>query len=180
MKENDRSGRTVMSVGVGIPGSMWPPPYLKEATDKLINTVDFIHKFMIRSQKSSTKRILVGYFGLRDLRKFKKYERKLDSVASGFESPPNNVNINEVLLDIIKDRAQHPIDDEDSGEDDDSQHSEERTKPVRRKNRAADQEASAEPSRLRKGKAKQTEAEDTSSDEHLEKSKTGKKVSIQS
>ena len=46
----------------------------------------FIHKFMKRkSQESFTKRTFVGYLGLRDLGKFKKYERKLDSVASVFE-----------------------------------------------------------------------------------------------
>lgn len=38
-----------------------------------------------KSQKSLTKRTLVGYFGLRDIGKFKKYQRKLGSVASGFE-----------------------------------------------------------------------------------------------
>ena len=37
------------------------------------------------SQKNFTKRTLEGYFGLRDLGKFKKYQRKLVSVASGFE-----------------------------------------------------------------------------------------------
>jgi len=73
----------------------------------------------------------VGYFGLLDLGKFKKYERDLDSVALGFESEPNNVNINKVLLDIIKDRGQHPI--EDGDEDGDSQQSEEVAEPVRKK-----------------------------------------------
>jgi hypothetical protein len=38
-----------------------------------------------KSQENVAKRILVGYFGLRDLGKFKKYHRKLDDVASGFQ-----------------------------------------------------------------------------------------------
>ena len=38
-----------------------------------------------KSQKSLTKRILGGYFGVRDIGKIKKYQRNLGSVASGFE-----------------------------------------------------------------------------------------------
>lgn len=63
------------------------------------------------------------------------------------QGKPNNVNISAVLLEVIKDRAQHPIDDDDEEE-------EETAGPVRKNKRAADQEASAERSRLRKGKSK--------------------------
>ena len=38
-----------------------------------------------KSQRNFAKRVVVGYFGLRDRRKFKKYQRKLGSVAAGFE-----------------------------------------------------------------------------------------------
>ena len=137
-----------------------------------------IHKFMKReSQKSITKRVLVGYLGLRDLGKFEKYQRKLDSVASGFEvqdliafdqlylvanwqtnnqNEPNNVDIVGVLLETIKNRAQNSIENEDSDEDhdEDSDHSEETAIPVGKKKRAAVQEAFSERSRVRKGKAK--------------------------
>lgn len=56
-------------------------------------------------------------------------------------------------MEIIKNRAQLPNEDEDSGEDEDNQLSEETAGPVRRRKRA-DQKASAEHSRQRKGKAK--------------------------
>ena len=98
-------------------------------------------------------------------------------------------------MEIVKDRAQHPNEDEDSSEEDDSQRSEESAEPVRRKKRASDREASAKHSRLREGKAKvnllansgcfeeakmiqQFEAEKGSNDERMEKNKGAKRVSI--
>ena len=49
-------------------------------------------------------------------------------------------------MDIIKNRARHPIEDEDT----------QPAEPVRNKRRATNKEASVEHSRLRKGKAKVT------------------------
>ena len=111
----------------------------------------------------------MGYFGLRDLGKFKKYQRKLGSVASGFQVHGSNyidvavkltttdyynqseVNINGVLLDIIKNRAQHQIEhDSDEGEGEDNETSEETAES----GRAAEQEALAES--FRKGNTKVT------------------------
>jgi hypothetical protein len=91
---------------LGIPGTMWPPPNLRkliygleeymtpilDVSQHSINffllfsTVYNIHKFMKRkSEKNVAKRILVGYFGLRDLGKSRKYQRKLGFVASSLE-----------------------------------------------------------------------------------------------
>ena len=61
------------------------------------------------------------------------------------QSEPKSVIINEVLLGIIRNRAQHSIEDEDS---------ESSVEPVRNKKRAVDQEATAESFRLRNRKAK--------------------------
>lgn len=64
------------------------------------------------------------------------------------QSEPNNVNISEVLLEVIKSRKQRPIEGEGS-------QPLEKTAGLLRKNKGtADQEASAEGSRLRKGKAR--------------------------
>ena len=121
-----------------------------------------------KSKESFTKRILLGYFGLRDLGKFEEYQRKLDYVASGFEvrlttsiscckcltdktdnqCDPNNVNINGALLEIIRNRAQHSIEDEDS------KPSEEPAEPVRKEKGDDDHKATTERSRLRNRKAK--------------------------
>lgn len=155
-----------------IPGKLWPPPNLRNVIDKLVDTVYYIHKLMKRkSEESLAKRIVVGYFGLRDLRKFKKYQRKLDAVASSFESEPHNVKINNILLEVIRNRTQ--------GQDEDSSAiSEEPVEvPVRKKKRAVDQEASAERTRSRKAKPKQNEVEESSEDGHVdvEETKAAKK-----
>lgn len=48
----------------------------------LYRTVYRIHQLMKRKNKKNVvKRTLVGCFGLRNLGKFKKYQRRLDSVA---------------------------------------------------------------------------------------------------
>jgi len=126
-----------------------------------------------RSQKGLTKRTLVGYFGLRDLGKFKKYERDLDSVALGFESEPNNVNINKVLLEIIKDRDQHLIEDGDE----DTQPSEEAAAPVRKKKTTTRQPEARPASKGTKGtnlnkksesKGNRTRYQDPDEDEDVE------------
>ena len=38
-----------------------------------------------KCEKNVVKRMLVGYLGIRDIGKFKKYQRKLDSVVLGLE-----------------------------------------------------------------------------------------------
>ena len=68
---------------------------------------------------------------------------KLTNGLGDNQGEPNNVNIKEVLLEIIKDRAQ-----QNPFEDEDSQHSEETGDPVRKKKRVPDR------SRFSKGKAK--------------------------
>lgn len=62
----------------------------------------------------------------------------------GNQREPNNININGVLLEIIKDRAQHPLAIEDS------EPSEVPAEPVRKQKKAADQESTAERSRSRR------------------------------
>ena len=102
---------------LGIPGTMWPPPYLRDVIDRLVkyvtrvykpastnyffvlffkiySTVYYIYKLVKRkSQKRFAKRILVGYFGLRDIGKFKKYQRKLGSVASSFQVHDQSISL---------------------------------------------------------------------------------------
>ena len=63
------------------------------------------------------------------------------------QGKPNNVDIKAVLLEVIKGRAQHAI-------EDDGQPSEETVNPARKNKGVAAQESSAEGSRKRKGKAK--------------------------
>lgn len=52
-------------------------------------TIHHIHKFLKRKTKPVAKRALVGVFGIRDLGKFKKYQRKLDSIAFSLEVKSN-------------------------------------------------------------------------------------------
>ena len=66
------------------------------------------------------------------------------------QGKPNNVDIKAVLLEVIKGRAQHAIEDENEN----GQPLEETGNPARKNKGAAAQESSAEGSRKRKGKAK--------------------------
>ena len=86
---------------------IWPPPELAKHFDKFVKWVPFhltlrwrglvpnrfllhrtvcrIHEFMKRNSETISKRIVSGYFGIRDIGKFKKYQQKLDSVALALE-----------------------------------------------------------------------------------------------
>lgn len=59
------------------------------------------------------------------------------------QNEPNNVNINEVLLKTIKNRARHPIEDEDIDEVEDNELSEDMAEPVRMKRRVAEENRTA-------------------------------------
>ena len=59
------------------------------------------------------------------------------------QNEPNNVNINEVLLKTIKNRARHPIEDEDIDEVEDNELSEDTAEPVRMKRRVAEENRTA-------------------------------------
>jgi len=67
-----------------------------------------------KSEKNLAKRVLLGCFGIRDLGKFNKYERRLGIMAFCLQSKPNNINIHAVLQAVVHSRAQPQDEDSNS------------------------------------------------------------------
>lgn len=146
--------------------SIWPPLGFNGHIKELIHTVYRVHGLMTRKcEKNLANRILVGCFGIRDLGKFKKYQRRLDSVASGLESKPNMININKVLLEFVKlkNRATQDIHTQLPEETPEETPA---SKPRNQKGKSEEvQESDSKPLRKKKGKSR---AKDNSKDKPLE------------
>ena len=130
---------------------VWPPPRLRNLLDELIEYVVCpsewcktltlfysmacrIHKLSGRkSEKNFAKRVLLGYFGIRDLGKFNKYQQRLTVMASYLQvttqlhrhvvgsslttnnqSKPHNIDIHATLLEVVHSREQPQDEDSDS------------------------------------------------------------------
>jgi len=109
----------------------WPPPKLKDLLDELVeyvvcpfdwcksftlvySTTCGIHKLMRRkSENSLAKRVLLGYFGIRDHGKFNKYQQRLGVVASRLQSKPHNIRIQKNLREMVHSREEQ-LQDSDS------------------------------------------------------------------
>ena len=132
----------------------WLPPKLSDLLDELeeyvvcpsewcktftlvYSTTCRIHKLMERkSEKNLAKRVLLGCFGIRDLGKFNKYQRRLGVLALSLQvmtqlhrpvysvphvplttnnqKKPHNIDIHAALLAVVQSRAQPQDEDSDS------------------------------------------------------------------
>jgi len=69
----------------------WPLPGLRKVLDELAETIFDVYRLMKRkSRENIARRVLEGFFGVRDIGKLKKYQRRLESVASGLEVRDHN------------------------------------------------------------------------------------------
>jgi len=94
----------------------WPPPKLKNFLEELVDMACLIHELLLRkSEKNLAKRVLLGCFGIRDLGKFNKYQRRLGIMALFLQSKPHNINIPAVLSAVVHSRTQPQDEDSDSG-----------------------------------------------------------------